>query len=94
MRFFIPFLSLLADVLSLPHDLQTYEFESGGSATGYQSMGRLRQSIGFWESIGASKTVLDWIRYGVPLKWKSTLVEPRVFQVSPGTFQFHRLGCN
>jgi hypothetical protein len=58
-HFFNPFLSLLADVLSLPPDLQTYEFESGGSTTSYHSMGRLQQSIGFWESIGASKTVLD-----------------------------------
>ena len=53
------FLSLLADVLSLPPDLHTYEFESGGHVSSGQSMGRLRQSIGFWESIGASKTVLD-----------------------------------
>ncbi len=53
------FLSLLAYVFSLPLDLQTYEFESGGSASSGQSMGRLQQSIGFWESIGASKTVLD-----------------------------------
>ena len=48
-----PFLSLLVDVLSLPPDLHTYEFESGGPPSSGQSMGRLRQSIGFWESIGA-----------------------------------------
>ena len=75
-------LSLLADVLSLLPDAHTYEFESGGPTSSGQSMGRLRQSIGFWESIGASKTVLDWIRFGVPLKWKSAPVEPRVLRNS------------
>ena len=48
------FLSLLADVLFLPPDLHSYEFESGGLVSSGQSMGRLRQSIGFWESIKES----------------------------------------
>ena len=56
--------SLHADVLSPVHDLRTCEFESGGSGS-QQSMACLQQSVGFWEDIGASKTVLDWIRYGV-----------------------------
>ena len=72
--------SLYADVLSHVHDLRTYEFESGGS--GSQSMGRLQQSVGFWEDMGASKTVLDWIRYGVPLRWRSGQVRDHVIRNS------------
>ena len=61
-HFLIPFFSLpslLADVLSSPCDLRSYEFESGGSSSGGQTMGSLQQSVAFWESIGSSKMVLD-----------------------------------
>ena len=51
--------SLLADDLSLIHDLRSYEFESDGLVSLSQSMGYLQQSVGFWENIGASGMVLD-----------------------------------
>ncbi len=73
--------SLHADVLSHVHDLRTYEFESGGLGS-QQSMGCLQQLVGFWEDLGASKTVLDWIRYGVPLRWRSGPVRDRVLRNS------------
>ena len=62
------------------HDLRTYEFESERS--GSQSMGCLQQSVGFWEDMGDSKRVLDWIRYGVPIRWRSSRVRDRVLKNS------------
>ena len=81
-HFIIPCLSLLVDILSLPLDLRTYEFESSGSSSSYRSMGSLQQSVGFCESIGASNTILDWIRYGVPLRWRNAPVEHRMLRNS------------
>ncbi len=71
--------SLHADSFPPLHDLRTYEFESDGLGSG-QSMGSLQQSVKFWEDIGASGTVLDWIRYGVPLRWRSGPVRDSVLR--------------
>ena len=78
--------SLHADALPPVHDLRTYEFESGGLGS-QQSMGCLQQSMRFWEDIGASKTVLDWIRYGVPLRWRSGPVRYRVLRNSESAME-------
>ncbi len=38
--------------------------------------------MGFWESIGTSKIVLDWIRLGVPIRWRDGPVRDRVLRNS------------
>ena len=43
-------------------------------------MGSLQQSVPFWESIGSSQLVLDWIRFGVPIRWKDGPVQNRVMR--------------
>jgi hypothetical protein len=50
-------------------------------------MGSLQQSVKFWEDIGASGTVLDWIRYGVPLRWRSRPVRDGVLRNSESAME-------
>ena len=82
-HFLILFFSLpplLADVVPSPCDLRSYEFEFGDPSSGGQTMGSLQQFVAFWESIGSSKMVLDWVRFGVPIRWKDGPVEHRVMR--------------
>jgi hypothetical protein len=55
--------------ISVPPELLLNTAQNGAQNLNADFPGRLRKCLSAWEAIGASPTVLGWIRDGYPLEW-------------------------